>query len=279
MIDIHTHIGKILYGKKTLTSTKLIRFMDKQGIEKAVVLPIENPEETHWYSTTFEVIKSCKRYPDRLIPFCNIDPRRGKNSEEEDLFLCLIEEYVEKGCKGFGEILANLKVNDLRLKNIYQCCAKFKIPVLLHFQSSTIGVYDEVGFPYLEEVLKEFPDTIFIAHGPGFWAEISKNVTIEDKNSYPAGSIETPGKIDYLLEKYSNLYADISAGSGYNALIRDQEYSKKFLEKHSHQILFGTDYLFYKQEIPIIEFIKNLGLTKESFELITYQNARRILNI
>lgn len=279
MIDIHTHIGKIFYGKKILTVSKLLKFMDENEIEKAVVLPLENPEETHFYSTTSEILKSCKKYPERLIPFCNIDPRRGRNPEEENFFRELIGEYIEKGCRGFGEILANLKTNDPRLKIIYHCCAEFKIPVLLHFQCSSIGVYDEIGFPYLEEVLKEFPQTIFIAHGPGFWAEISGDVTVEDKNSYPETDIKTPGKIDYLLEKYPNLYADISAESGYNALKRNVEYSKKFLEKHSHKILFGTDYLFYRQEIKIINFLKNINISRKAFKLITHQNACRILNI
>ena len=42
MIDIHTPIGKIRYGESYLTAGKLVRWMDRKGIEKAVVLAIEN---------------------------------------------------------------------------------------------------------------------------------------------------------------------------------------------------------------------------------------------
>lgn len=60
MIDIHTHIGKPIF-KKALTPSQLLKFMDKNGIDKAVVLPIENPEETYYYVTTDEVLKACKK--------------------------------------------------------------------------------------------------------------------------------------------------------------------------------------------------------------------------
>ena len=95
MIDIHTHIGKLMF-KKELKLSQLLRFMDSQGIEKAVVLPIENPEETYYYVTTEEVLKACKRHPDRLIPFCNVDPRRGASSPSTD-FYRIIKECKEMG--------------------------------------------------------------------------------------------------------------------------------------------------------------------------------------
>jgi hypothetical protein len=42
------------------------------------------------------------------------------------LIFNLIEEYVKKGAKGFGEILANLKFNDKRMKNIYRGMRRVK---------------------------------------------------------------------------------------------------------------------------------------------------------
>ena len=50
MIDIHTHIGKLF--KEELKPSQLLKFMDRNGIEKAAVLPIENPEEPFYYVTT-----------------------------------------------------------------------------------------------------------------------------------------------------------------------------------------------------------------------------------
>ena len=280
MIDIHTHIGRIFSGKKPLTAGILVKAMDKYGIRKAVVLPIENPEETHWYFTTEQVLKRCSKYPDRLIPFCNVDPRRGNNSEMTD-FEGLIREYVEKGCKGFGEVLANLPFNDSRMKKIYSVCQKFHLPVLFHLggvpKRSRIGLVDKLGLPFMEEILKEFPNTIFIAHGPGWWAEISGNITARDRETYPKGKIKKEGKVQYLLEKYPNIYADLSAGSGYNALTRDPEYGRKFLIKFHKKLLFGTDFLCVGQKLPIIDYIKKVEIPYSMKEYILKKNAERIL--
>jgi predicted TIM-barrel fold metal-dependent hydrolase len=283
MIDYHVHIGKIFYGRKPLTPKRLIKKMDEIGIEKAVILPIENPEETHWYNTSENVLKVCKKYKERLIPFCNVDPRRGLNSENEKFIFNLIEEYVKKGAKGFGEILANLRFNDKRMKNIYKACGELKISIVFHLggvpERSTIGLTDEIGLPYMEEILNEFPNTIFVAHGPGWWAEISGDVKPEDRDSYPKGKIEKEGKVQYLLKNYPNIYADLSAGSAYNALTRDSEYGIEFLNKFYNKLLFATDYLYPEQELPIVEYMKNVNISEDKKKKIFYENAKKLLNI
>ncbi|MDO9463774.1 MAG: amidohydrolase [bacterium] len=228
MIDTHAHLGKVIYGYDPLTPKELIKFMDKYGIEKSVILPLVNPEEEHYYYTTEMALEDCKRYPDRFIPFVNIDPRRGKNNGTLD-FYPIIKEYADRGCKGFGEILANLPTNDKRLKSIYKVCGQLGLPVLPDLRPTycTAGVIEPLGMPYLEEVLEEFPQTIFIGHGPAFWAEISAD--IPEKVYYPKGKVEKPGRVNLLLEKYPNLHADLSAGSGYGAMSRDLDYAKIFL--------------------------------------------------
>ncbi len=63
MIDFHTHFGRLVYKYPRLKVSTLLKRMDKNGIEKAVVLPIENPEETDFYVTTEEVLRAARRYP------------------------------------------------------------------------------------------------------------------------------------------------------------------------------------------------------------------------
>lgn len=71
MIDIHMHVGRLCQSeKKALTPSYLLKLMDAHGIEKAALLPIESPEETDYYVTTEEVLRVCRRHPDRFIPFC-----------------------------------------------------------------------------------------------------------------------------------------------------------------------------------------------------------------
>ena len=278
MIDFHAHLGKVIYGYPPLTPEKLLRFMDAHSIEKSVILPLVAPEEEDYYYTTEQALADCARYPDRFIPFANMDPRRGSNDGHYD-FYPVLKEYADMGCRGFGEILANLPTNDLRMKGIYRACGALGFPVVFDFRLSTVGVSEPVGMPYLEECLKEFEDTIFVGHGPAWWAEISADVKAEEKSSYPEGPIREPGKIDYLLAKYPNMYADLSANSAYNALSRDMGITKKFLAKHYRKLLFGTDRFVREEEPLIIELIKGLELPSDMEEAIFTKNAVKLLHL
>ena len=73
-IDIHTHLGTFYYGRP-LMGRHLIRLMDQNHVEKAVILPLVSPESAPYPQTTDSALAFAKEYPDRLIPFCCIDPR------------------------------------------------------------------------------------------------------------------------------------------------------------------------------------------------------------
>lgn len=278
MIDIHAHIGRLFYKQKGLTVETLLKFMDESGIEKACILPIENPEESHYYFTTKQVIEACQRSP-RLIPFCNIDPRRGDKQCMDEKFKLnfkgMLEEYRRQGCVGFGEVLCGLAIDDERTMEIYKICQDLSLPVLIHIDHQSN--YDEIGLPGLERLCQQFPNLTIICHAQGFWREISKEVNKDEL--YPKGRIIPGGRIDELLSRYPNLYADISADSGYHALTRDPEFTPGFIERNYSKLIFGTDILNEGQPAPIVEFIKNLNIDKEKKEIITRKNAEKLLNI
>src|SRR5437762_1645277 len=73
-IDIHTHVGTFYWGKE-LTADELVRMMDRHDVEKAVVLPLVSPESTPYLQTSEQALAAAKAHPDRLIPFCALDPR------------------------------------------------------------------------------------------------------------------------------------------------------------------------------------------------------------
>lgn len=285
MIDFHTHIGRLNSSFKPLSVEILVSIMDHHHIKQAVVLPVESPEECHYYSTTDYVIQECRKFPTRLIPFCCIDPRRGvpvRYSENVPQLVLnprqMIETYIHDGCKGFGECLQGLPIDDPRSSKLYQICGEFKLPVVLHIMHAFIN-YDRVGLPGLERILKMHRDTIFIAHANGWWSEVSGNVDPTIAYSYPTGKITPGGRALELLTKYDNLYADISAGSGYNALTRDPEFGLHFLEQYADRLLFGTDILTESQDLPIINFIKTAPLSGKTYQAITEGNARKLLHL
>lgn len=273
IIDIHVHIGQLSYGTPGLPAGRLVRQMDKWGIDKAIVLPIENPEEVDYYITTYEVLRQCKRYPDRLVPFCNVDPRRrypGRFNPKP-----ILERYMELGAKGFGENLAGIPVDDPMNQVIYQACGELGLCIVMHFDSWINR--DEPGLPGFEKMLKQFPKTVFIAHGPHWWREISAQEA--SKDGYPKGKVRRGGRAEKLLKKYANLYGDLSAGSGYNAITRDPSYGPGFLERCADKLLFGTDYLSPKQQCPIVDYIKTVVISRPARERILHGNARRLLRL
>jgi hypothetical protein len=121
------------------------------------------------------------------------------------------------------------------------------------------------------------PETVFIMHGPGWWTEISGGN--QERGGYPGGKIQPDGRIDILLQEYPNLYSDLSAGSAYNALTRDLEYTPGFLERNWKKLLFATDYLHADQEVPIVQYVKDLQMDSEKVFAIKMGNAMELLNI
>ena len=77
----------------------------------------------------------------------------------------------------------------------------------------------------LERAMQACPGTQFVGHAPGFWREISGDAARRTE-TYPLGPVAPGGRVPELLEKYANLYADISAGSGLRALRRDPKHGR-----------------------------------------------------
>jgi len=92
------------------------------------------------------------------------------------------------------------------------------------------------------DIASKYSGAVFIMHGPGWWRHISNELGCE---AYPRGMVKPGGLIERILDKFDNVYADISATSGYNALNRDKRYARIFLEKYCSKILFGTDFPCY----------------------------------
>ncbi|HNS32312.1 MAG TPA: amidohydrolase family protein [bacterium] len=287
MIDIHSHILTV-WDRKPFTEKDLLERMDKLGIEKSVLLPLgESPETNFFYFGTKDAIAVYLRHPDRIIPFCCVDPRAGGNSPSTD-FSWILCRYKEAGCRGFGEFIPNLYIDDPLCMNLFRQCGRAGLPVLFHLYREIGGFYglvDSPGLPRLERVLKECPETVFIGHAMAFWDEVSGYIDLERRHVYPVGSIKSPGRMQVLMKKYSNLYGDLSAGSGLNAITRDRDYGYKFIEEFQDRLLFGTDLCHQEPEIPgaIIGYFRDAldtgMISKAVYDKITEDNAKRILNL
>jgi len=162
---------------------------------------------------------------------------------------------------------------------IAELAREYDVPVLLHFQE---GRYNH-HLDRFHKVLEKFPEVNFLGHAQTWWGHIDKNHKPEDL--YPKGKVTPGGITDRLLSDYPNMYADQSAGSGLNALLRDEEHARWFLDKHQNKILFGTDCSDADgqgdacQGAKTLAAIKRLAPNKAAERKILYENAKRLLRI
>jgi predicted TIM-barrel fold metal-dependent hydrolase len=152
----------------------------------------------------------------------------------------ILTEAVAAGALGFGELKSHVHADGPEMRRVYAAAAELGVPVLVHFQDVETRPGDSynMGFRNFEAVLKAFPNTKFVGHANAFWANISNEPVFELN---PRGPVTPGGITDELLSDYPNLFGDMAAWSGNNALSRDPEFTREFLSRHQDKLHFGSD--------------------------------------
>jgi predicted TIM-barrel fold metal-dependent hydrolase len=184
-----------------------------------------------------ELMRTLKaQYPGRILGwFASTDITKPEAAE-------LLTKAVKDGAIGFGELKSHVAAAGPELRRMYALAAELNVPILIHFQevphTPTEGTFS-TGFKDFEVILKSNPKTRFVGHADAFWANVSADYANE--SAYPSGPIKRGGITDKLLGDYPNLFADLSANSGNNALSRDPEFTRDFLRRHENKLIFGSD--------------------------------------
>ena len=273
-IDVHVHLGQPWNERKALTPETLLRWMDAHDVSHAWVLPLISPESWYYPITTEWVLNQTKPFRDRLTPFCAVDPRTAVFGGKSQ-FLEILKRYQDNGARGFGEHKWGGAIDDSRNIELMSACAEVGFPVLFHLDNDRNT--DQPGLPGLEKLLESVPQLTLIGHGPGWWASISRTVAQADFGGYPKGPVVAGGALDRLMEKFPRLYADLSAGSGYNGIHRDPEFGREFLIRRADQTLFGTDYLAEDQVVEQFDLFESIKLPDDVQQKIFRDNARRLV--
>lgn len=191
-----------------------------------------------------------------------------------------IEKYLNLGAVMIAEQKFGVDCDSVAMQRIYRLAPEHNVPVLMHWQH---GMYN-YGFERFYKMLEKFPRTRFIGHAQTFWANIDKN-HLDQSVLYPNGKVTPGGITDRYLTDYANMYGDLSAGSGLNALTRDEEFTRDFLQRHQDKLMFGSDCNDWVGTSPAcqgaqtIATLRRLGPSKDIERKLLYANARRILNI
>lgn len=284
-IDVHAHVyRRTVPWFHFATPEQVLRRYDELGIETGAILPLVGPE-VYLPQSTEDALEMAENAKGRFVPFCNVDPRALTNSADAPLG-DVLRYYRDQGCRGIGEVMPNLPFLHPLVQNLFRHTQDTGLP--LTFDISTqiggaYGLYDDPGLPQLERSLQSFPNLAILGHGPPFWAEIAQLETPGDRAGYPSYPVREEGVVPRLFRRYPNLYGDLSAGSGYNALARDSEYAVQFLDEFQDRLMFGTDICSADQDLPLARFLLDLrqtgSLSKTAFRKIARDNAVRVLKL
>ncbi|GAA3401689.1 amidohydrolase family protein [Paenibacillus hodogayensis] len=296
-IDIHAHAYRkpVPFVVQFCTAEQLLERYDELGIEKGVLLPIVSPE-IYIPQANEDILDMAEKYPDRFIPYCNVDPRALTNSAEAPLDR-ILSYYKDRGCKGVGEVMLNVPLMNPLVQNLFRHAERVGLPVVFDGSDQiggSFGLYDDPGLPQLEHTLQRFPKLILFGHGPLFWAEIGRLETpgeraiIFDLNGsqvgrLPEGPIKEEGVVPKLFRRYPNLYGDLSDYTACNAISRDPDYGPKFLTEFQDRLYFGTDICFPTMPVQLVDVLidwRDTGKISETvFQKIARENAIKLFGL
>ena len=191
-----------------------------------------------------------------------------------------IERYLRRGARLVAEQKFGVECDSPEMQRIYQLARAHRVPVLMHWQFQMYNY----GFERFHKVLEQYPTVSFIGHAQTWWANIDRNHQ-DQTVLYPKGPVVAGGLTDRYLSDYPNMYGDLSAGSGLNALTRDEDFTRDFLVRHQNKLLFGSDCTDVDGSGPgcqgaqTIGAIRRLSANKTIERKLLHDNARKLLRL
>lgn len=244
VIDMHYHVvsGPSL-APAPGTMEQRLRAMDEVGIEKTCIL-------TMAVGQRFDaLVAEYGKHPDRFQLWCGLD----YDNLDKPAAVTELERCARMGARGVGEIgdkgsglgRSGIHPDDPRMDAIWEKCAGLKLPVNIHvadprwsyekMDATNDGLMDAFKWrldnkpdivnhagmiDILERTVKKHPRTTFVAC---HYANLDFDLA----------------KLGQLLDRYPNLYADISARLHYVGTI--PRVAGAFMEKYQNRIVYGTD--------------------------------------
>ena len=232
---------------------------------------------THAAMPLDDILEARGRWPDRFIAGYCPPPIR---SNAPELFEAAYQIHGVRVC---GEFSYRIPLDDPRCIELFRTAGRLQCPVVLHMDVARLAGDD--GRPQyqsrwyggsvenLQRALIACGDTVFIGHGPGFWRAISGDAN-SDPAVYPNGPITPGGRLYALLDEHANLWADLSAGSGMNALQRGgDDHAVRFIERYGDRLLFGRD----RYGDDLLGYLESLPLDGSLRQKVYHENARRLV--
>lgn len=298
IIDIHSHVWNEEYISEELKQiiigiarkygfdvdllvkgdpSRLVEEMDEAGINKTVIVGLDYDfkfkGKLNFRGYNDKVAEFRDQYPDRLIPFAGIDPRRGREALDE-LERCIVDLGF-KGVKLWP--LTGFYPDDLAFYPFYERIQELGVAVFCHTGEGPTGTYLKYCKPvYVDKIAVDFPKIKFIlAHIGKPW--VSEAISVANKNP--------------------NVYLDISSWEPVLKMAPASFIQTMVEAKMTcgvEKILFGTDWPLFTPILSLQKWVKGIqkmkvpaplqlmGLpefTEEEKTKVLGKNAMRVLNL
>ena len=224
VIDFHQHTNY-----RDRSDDNLVAHQRTMGVDLTVLLPAGSRLGLDAGAGRNEsVVSLAERFPAEFTYFANELPDLAETR-------AVLEKYLEGGAKGIGEQKFPVACDSQAMQLVYSIAREFDVPVLLHFQHERYNT----GIERFHAMVERFPTVNFIGHAQTWWGNIDRNHA--QAVMYPKTPVEPGGITDRLLSDYPNVYGDLSAGSGLNSMLRDEDHARGFLARHQDRLLWASD--------------------------------------
>lgn len=303
-VDAHLHY--VDFMQQSDGSEAMLAAMDKAGVEDAWLfgLPVvkkwqqDAPRRPryylgdeaplYYYSATDDIVAGAvldlqEDQRRRLAPFISgfnpTDMNAARHVE------ALIERYPGLW-RGIGEVITRhddltaltagetARANHPALMKVYRLAGRHDLPVLLHSNLTSLREETPIYLGELEDALKSNPDTRFVLAHAGTSGGV-------EKRQAPLATLNEI--IRALLERYDNLYVDLSWSVREHYLIEDGEPRPAWvtlIRDHPDRFVLGSDVVGHFDSIAAIldEYRPLLdALPKPVADKLRAENARALL--
>jgi hypothetical protein len=303
-VDAHLHY--VDFMQQSDGSEAMLAAMDEAGVEDAWLfgLPVvkkwqqDAPRRPryylgdeaplYYYSATDDIVAGAVRdLPEdqrrRLAPFISGFNPTDMNAARH--VQALIERYPGLW-RGIGEVITRhddltaltagetARANHPALMKVYRLAARHDLPVLLHSNLTSLREETPIYLGELEDALRSNPDTRFVLAHAGTSGGV-------EKRQAPLATLNEI--IRALLERYDNLYVDLSWSVREHYLIKDGEPRAAWvalIEGHPDRFVLGSDVVGHFDSIGAIlgEYRPLLdALPKPVADKLRAENARALL--
>lgn len=233
IIDAHTHVGE---GAAQWTGKQVVERMNSMGVDKTVIFPF-----TEGFFKNNQIMEYVNQYPDRLIPFCSVNPWNFHDAADE------LENCYKQGFKGvkLHPTLCGFRLSDHKLcDNLFEITEAYHGIVIAH------GTADLYCCPLeFDRMAKRFPKVPLIMAHSGFFWEWELAIEVAQENT--------------------NLYLETSRVPGFE--------TSKIIEKLDiTKIIWGTDGPFADYEWEFNK-IKRYAKSERDFGMIMGGNMEKLL--